>query len=277
MFGYVLADQRLLTEEEKRRYRACYCGLCHSLKARHGQVSRLTLNFDMTFLVLLLSSVYPQEEEGGEARCGFHPVKRHPWMHDRFVDYAADMNVALAYYNCLDDWQDDRSLPRLGEAALFCRGARAAAAAYPRQCGKIAECLGELARLEKLPGNRADETANAFGALLGELFVWDEGDALAPALRRFGEGLGRFIYVMDACLDLPEDLKHRKYNPLTCLAGDDFEPLLTMLIGACAQEFEALPLHRDEGLLRNILYSGVWGKYRAREEKKKKEEAAKHG
>ena len=112
---------------------------------------------------------------------------------------------------------------------------------------------------------------------MGELFVWDEGDALAPALRRFGEGLGRFIYVMDACLDLPEDLKHRKYNPLTCLAGDDFEPLLTMLIGACAQEFEALPLHRDEGLLRNILYSGVWGKYRAREEKKKKEEAAKHG
>ena len=57
MFGYLMAASRLLDEDRQLRYRACYCGLCRSLKERHGQLSRLTLNYDLTFLVLLLSSL----------------------------------------------------------------------------------------------------------------------------------------------------------------------------------------------------------------------------
>ena len=57
MFGYLVADTATLTEAQLQRYKACYCGVCRSLEKRHGQLSRLTLNYDMTFLVLLLSSL----------------------------------------------------------------------------------------------------------------------------------------------------------------------------------------------------------------------------
>ena len=68
MFGYLVAAAEVLDEEQKKRYKACYCGLCRSLKERHGQLSRLTLNYDLTFLVLLLSSLYePPEQSGSNA------------------------------------------------------------------------------------------------------------------------------------------------------------------------------------------------------------------
>ena len=63
MFGYVIANREIMTEEQIERYRAYYCGLCRTLKRRHGAAARFTLNYDMTFLVLLLSSMCEPEEE----------------------------------------------------------------------------------------------------------------------------------------------------------------------------------------------------------------------
>lgn len=44
------------------------------------------------------------------ARCIAHPVEKHFYRENRYFDYAADMNVLLTYYKCLDDWQDERKL-----------------------------------------------------------------------------------------------------------------------------------------------------------------------
>jgi len=81
-----------------------------------------------------------------------------------------------------------------------------------------------------------------------------------------GEALGRFIYLTDALLDLPDDIIKGRYNPLCSRADSnsiqsDFRPILTMMIGECCDAFERLPLTQDLDLLRNILYSGVWTRY----------------
>ena len=65
MFGYLVAEPSLLTEEQFARYRACYCGLCRCIKERHGEAARFALTYDMTFLTLLLSSLYEPEETAG--------------------------------------------------------------------------------------------------------------------------------------------------------------------------------------------------------------------
>lgn len=109
MFGYVVADQGSLNQIQLARYRACYCGLCRAIERRHGQLSRLSLTYDMTFLVLLLDSLYEPQRDDSAARCVAHPVRKQGQRISKYTDYAADMNVALAYYNCLDDWADDRS------------------------------------------------------------------------------------------------------------------------------------------------------------------------
>lgn len=272
MFGYILANVDALTPEQKERYRGCYCGLCRTLKERHGELSRLALNYDMTFLVLLLGSMYEPEESGDSGRCAIHPVKKRSWWRSKYSDYAADMNVALAYYNCLDDWQDERKLLSLAEAKAL-RGAwEKVKTDWPRQCAAIESCLTELSRLEEERSADPDAAANCFGRLMGELFVREE-DSWAEKFRLFGQALGRFIYMMDACVDLDKDKKHGGYNPLLLMGRGDITDgeklmMLKILIGECVIEFEKLPLLQDVDIMRNILYSGVWLQYRLARKKR---------
>ena len=265
MFGYIIADVDSLSSEQMLRYRGCYCGLCRALKRRHGSLSRLTLNFDMTFLVMLLSSMYEPPEEERRGRCFVHPVKERTSWSSHFTDYAADMNVALAYYNCLDDWHDGRKVVRLAEAKMLRGGFERASESWPRQCAAISGCIEELSKIEKRGGEDPDAAANCFGRLMGELFAYYE-DSWEKQFRLFGQALGRFIYMMDACVDLESDIKHGRYNPFAAMGGENLtaqekKGILTMLIGECAVEFEKLPLLQDVDIMRSILYSGVWIQY----------------
>jgi hypothetical protein len=83
--------------------------------------------------------------------------------------------------------------------------------------------------------------------------------------------LGKFIYLVDARIDLADDLKAERYNPLTGLANLDLEPVLTMLLADGAAAAEQLPLKTDKHLIFNILYSGVWLKYQAWKQKREEE------
>ena len=58
MFGYVTVDKPELKVREFYRYKGYYCGLCRSLNEEYGLRGRMTLTYDMTFLVLLLTSLY---------------------------------------------------------------------------------------------------------------------------------------------------------------------------------------------------------------------------
>ena len=268
MFGYVIANPDSLTPEQLARYKSCYCGLCRTLKARHGFVSCLTLTYDMTFLVLLLESMYEPEAETGEERCIAHPVHPHSWSASAVTEYAADMNILLAYQNLMDDWRDEHSYMSRAEAAVFAGRYKEAAARYPEKSRFIEQCLEELSALESRGETDPDAGARCFGRLMGELFVYYPDDTVwSPRLRRFGEELGEFIYIMDAVLDLEGDATHGRYNPLAEYAKgkteEDLHDTLTMLIGECAAVFELLPIVQDADIMRNILYSGVWLRYDA--------------
>ncbi len=261
MFGYVAAVPALLNEQQAARYRGCYCGLCRALRRRRA---RMTLTYDMAFLVLLLSSLYEPAERHGTARCMVHPLRSQSWWQTEFTDYGADMNLALTYYNCMDDWRDERKLSRLFLAGLLRRRFRRTARRWPRQCEAMERCLSRLAAAET-EGALPDAAANCFGALMSELFVVRD-DLWAGILRRFGMALGRFIYMMDAVLDLDDDAVHGRYNPLAQVASDSAlrtepETMLTMLLGTCEAEFDKLPLVQDAALLRSILTQGVWQKF----------------
>ncbi|MCL6458386.1 MAG: DUF5685 family protein [Gorillibacterium sp.] len=263
MFGYITMNPDQLQEAEKERYQAVYCGLCRKLDEQHGKMGRSTLTYDMTFLSMLLSSLYVPEETLGSQRCLVHPATKRPYVTTSITEYAADMNVVLAYYKSLDDWNDDHSLAALGIVKLLEKNKQQVQARWPRQCGIIEDCLKKLGQMEQMDELNPDLPANCFGVLMGELFVQQE-DEWADSLRRMGAALGRFVYIMDASMDLVSDLKHNQYNPLVAQMNTDFTLMLTMLIGECTAEFEKLPLQRDMPILRNILYSGVWAKYKPR-------------
>ena len=76
MFGYVTANKPELKIREFARYKGYYCGLCHTLLENHGRRGQMTLTYDMTFLVILLSSLYEPKEEEMRKRCLIHPAKK---------------------------------------------------------------------------------------------------------------------------------------------------------------------------------------------------------
>ena len=133
MFGYVIPNQAALDDEAKARYRTAYCGLCRRIGALHGLRGRLTLSYDLTFLDLLLSSLYEGESEciAGSGHCPIHPIRKINWRHSGPTDYCADMSVALHYYNAADKWNDDHSLLGLGFEKLLDSPAQTADSAGP--------------------------------------------------------------------------------------------------------------------------------------------------
>ena len=274
MFGFVTASYKELTKEQYDRYGGVYCGICRQIRARASQTARLGLSYDMAFLALLMMSLYEPEESSGPLHCAAHPFRKRDWVDNEFICYAADMNVALAYYKAMDDWADDRKAAARVMAQVFGKTMPRLQEMYPRQCGAIASCIGELSALEKAGCSNPDETANTFGRLMGELLVYRE-DFWSPILRNLGHHLGRFIYLADAAVDYRRDKKKNKYNPYLAMGcGEDWarwEEYLVQAMGRCACEFEKLPLVQDKALLDNILYSGVWMNYRGKSAKVREE------
>lgn len=273
MFGYLVARGELLSQEQLLRYRGCYCGLCRSIGRRYGQSARLTLTYDMTFLVLLFSSLYEPEERRGEGKCLPHPRKARPWWESEASDYAADMNLALAYLKCLDDWADDGNPVALAEAGLLKKSYGEIRECYPRQCAAIERSLETLHALEQERSEDVDAAAGAFGEIMAELLVFRE-DRWAETLRGFGRALGRFIYVMDACMDLDADTLRNRYNPFRRHYrrpdnAQRFRSIMEMLLGECLFYFDKLPLVQDLGIMQNILCAGLWTQFEQKYEKKK--------
>jgi hypothetical protein len=269
MFGFVTANSRELTKEQKDRYSAVYCGICRRIRHQHTNIARLALSYDMAFLALLLMSLYEPEDIWGDQACALHPIRPRPWVDNEYVRYAADMNVALAYYQCMDDWQDERKHTAHAMANHLQKRMPELQSRYPRQCGAIEGCISRLTALENGNCANPDEPANCFGQLMGELLVYRE-DLWAPYLRQIGLSLGRFIYLADAVVDYEKDKRKNRYNPLSEGEREQWEEYLVLAMGRCTEYFEKLPLVQDKALLDHILYSGVWmnfGRQKRQEDK----------
>ena len=83
MFGYVTICEPELKVKDLKKYRAYYCGLCRILKEDYGFMGQMTLTYDMTFAVILLSSLYESQTETQMHRCKVHPVKEAVHAHKR--------------------------------------------------------------------------------------------------------------------------------------------------------------------------------------------------
>ena len=107
MFGYVVMNKPEMKFKDFEMYRSFYCGLCRELRERYGISGQITLTYDMTFVILLLSGLYEPPTKKGTTRCIIHPVQSQTVRKNVITEYAADMNVFLTYYKCVDDWKDD--------------------------------------------------------------------------------------------------------------------------------------------------------------------------
>ena len=275
MFGYMTPDRAELKGKDQDRYRLFYCGLCRDLQQSCGELARATLTYDMTFLGILLSALYEGPAEVRERRCILHPMRKTPVIRNEYTAYAADMNLLVVWHELEDDWIDDRNVANLAASRVLRRAYLRTAEKYPRQVRAIRQYLKALHEEEKTPAASLDLAANLTGTLFAELCCMQE-DLWADELRALGFAWGRLVYLMDAWDDLEKDMKKGSYNPFVLLADkEDREErilqILTVSAAEAARAFERLPILEEVDILRNILYSGVWVKYRSRKAGEKKQ------
>lgn len=149
MFGYVVMNKPEIKFKDFDLYRSFYCGLCRELRDRYGVTGQISLTYDMTFVILLLSGLYEPPTRKGTTRCIIHPVRKQPVRKNAITEYAADMNVFLAYYKCEDDWKDEKKLLSLLYGNLLRGKEKHAEERWRKKVDTIVSLLNELSEMEK--------------------------------------------------------------------------------------------------------------------------------
>lgn len=272
MFGYVRPGTDGLTEADRERFAAVYCGLCRVLGSRYGPAARCILNYDLAFLAVLL---WPRgtAEELRSGRCAVHPVKARSYFPENgALVLAADYSVILTRYQLLDKLSDPgggKAGYRAAERVL--RGASRRAGAYrPAFDASVQEGLARLRSLEAARCPSLDLPADAFASILagaaGEAEDRDRRRVLAELLYQ----LGRWIYLVDAADDLREDFRTGSYNPLlyrygltdgtlTEEARAALAETLDCSVRRVAAAFELIDFSPWGKLIESVAYQGLYG------------------
>ena len=256
MFGYVRPVLARLDEGQRDAYQSAYCGLCHTLGRRHGFLARFTLQYDFTFLAILLTA-----GEGADSplcrRCPAHPLRKpRACLSGGKMEAAADQSIILTWYKLSDDVDDHNAvtgLPYRLVRWLFRRAYRRAAKAQPEFDAQVREGLGRLRQLEEERSPELDRAADAFARILAcASAAYPEGSPIGRTLEELLYHLGRWIYLMDAWDDLEEDKKHGRYNPLDVRfqghAPEEKEYLNTTAVHSA----------RLAGAAANLMDLGIW-------------------
>ena len=218
MFGYVLPSRARLSEEERERFRAVYCGLCHTLGERYGFAARFLLNYDFTFLAILLSG--GEDEACRVRRCAVHPCKGcRAQERTPALDEAADRSVVLAWWQIQDHITDHGFWGSLKYrfAAFFLRGAyRRAGTRLPKFDAAVRGHLRALAEIEAGCCASIDRAAEPFAALMADVAADVPDERRRRVLEQILYQLGRWIYLIDAADDFARDARSGNYNPLRC-------------------------------------------------------------
>lgn len=281
MFGYVRTNKMELKHREILAYKGYYCGICMTLKKEYGNLSRLSLNYDTTFLQIILTSLYEPQDYAQMMRCISHPHKKEAVITNEISKYCSAMNIILTYYKLKDDVEDDNSI-KAKMLMLLIKGAfEKARDQYPQKEAAVRTHLEELFKLEKNECQDIEEVANTFGYIMAEMFAYKD-DVFCKNMYQAGFYIGKYIYIVDAFEDLEEDIKSKKYNPFTqriendlktdgrtleqleegaCIHSEEFKAeikqQLFFLLSCASEEIDRLPLIRNKGIIDNILFSGI--------------------
>lgn len=270
MFGYVLPAADALSPADKETFQAAYCGLCHTLGRRYGLAGRMILNYDFTFLAMLLEKTPWQS---CRSRCVAHPFRRRTCRcGSGAMDTAADMSIVLAWWQLQDGIADHGFFAGLKyrAAALFLR--RAYRRAQKRQPAFDAATRAQLRELAALEAERCpslDRPADTFARLLQSAAAAEEDPIRRRVLEQLLYHLGRWIYLIDAADDLAKDTAAGSYNPLPLrygLTGGVLDEgsrgalarTLDASVRAMAAAFELADFGSYQGVVRNVVYMGLY-------------------
>ena len=283
MFGYVTPLKAEMKVKDFARFKCYYCGLCCHIKKEFGNIPRMSLNYDMTFLGLLLDALNPEKLEVSTHRCSLHPTeKKIVIATNKALSYAAAMNISLFYYKLLDDVHDDKNFKSKFFSVVLSPYKRKFGTSIIKINNDIKQCLNNLSILEDNKSfTSIDEICDPFSNLVGIILrdypykLINDCKELRITLYTLGYSIGKWIYLIDALDDLKSDMEKEKFNPINFLYNKDsltydkfiefIKPKIEFTIlncgYSCKENLEKLQLNRNKDILYNIIELGLMDKY----------------
>lgn len=251
-----------LTLRQLSQYRAWYCGLCKALRDTYGQLPRLVLGYDCTFLALLLAGLEGNVPPCKLGVCGYKPFRkeRNVAQPCAALDFASDINILLFWFKLEDNWRDERKIFSLLARATLYFAAKKAKLRQPTAAAAINESLAALTAAEKENEASIDKAADYFALLLSKIVCGYPNlpKGQEKALSWLCYNLGRWIYLADAWEDRFENKKSGAYNVF--LQANTSKEQAAFLLYASLFEvekaYDLLDLKANCGLLNNIVYQG---------------------
>lgn len=274
MFGYVIPCKMELKIKDYEKVKAYYCGLCRAIKYNFGNMPRITINYDMTFLAIFLDALDSHKNEYIHSNCILHPFKKRNFIvNNSPLEYASFINVILAYHKLLDDIDDDNSFKSKIFSVLLKGYLKKIPTQYIKTKDHIVKKLEKLYSLEK-SGNveNLDELSHPFGELTAHSILdYYNDEKYQENLYYLGYNLGKWIYIMDAFDDLEKDLNHNKFNGINAVLNKDNLPynefresvesrinfILTSYARECSEILNSLPIEKNDEILYNIFNYGL--------------------
>lgn len=268
MFGYVMPLKEELKIKEYDIFRSYYCSLCCDI-GKKSYISKMTLTYDMTFLAILLSSIFKDTEEAYKAFCPFKMKKVLKINTNEYIDYAADMNIILSNRKLIDNYLDDKNYFYLILSKII--NTRKLSELAKHKINSIDNELSNIAQLEKDKCSNIDEIGNCFGRLTAEIFTVDEG-SIGKILNVLGFNIGKWIYTIDAFDDLIDDINKKRYNPFIYAfsynekqtidfkksISENVEFTLIRCLDEISKAFELLEIKKNKSIIDNVIYLGIY-------------------
>lgn len=283
MFGYILPDKPNLYMKDYTLYRAFYCGLCHQIGRCQGQCMRLGVNYDVTFLSILMWGLSREEPPLKMRACILNPLKKKPTVgENETLEKMAYLNALLLDFKCRDDIQDGGRRGKKVLRALMKGKVKKARAALPKVAAVLDRAFGEQCTVESKRPASWHVAADPFGQAMQEIIRDLAGEYYIGELGMLGYLLGQYVYLLDAIDDYDRDVKKKQYNPLverfhckdkkSLLAEHEGElrKEVEQTIAMVKENYQRIPVFATEGIITNTLWMGLMARYRQLTEENEK-------
>lgn len=275
MFGYVYINKPELKIKDYEAYRGVYCSLCKTLGKNYSVFARFILNYDCTFLSLLVMARSGECPGFKSGRCPFNPMKKcsYTLKAQDALDKGAALMVITSYYKLLDSIHDSGILKKVGCTLIrpfFLSWHKKAKKNFPQYEEIVREMFLSQLEAEKSAEVCLDMAAEPTAKMLRDIMKLEaKSESEEKVFSQFGYHLGRWIYLMDAANDIEDDSKSGNFNPFLIKFGEkgkvDLKEVDAVISQSCyllTKAYELIDKTRFADILDNIIYSGLPQKQR---------------
>ena len=285
MFGYITPLYNELKLGDYYYFKSYYCGLCNTIKENFGNLPRLTLNYDLTFIGFPLDGLSNEPINTKSIHCLKHlTTKTIICQPTNALNYISAVNIIISTLKLKDDIVDDGSIKGRLFYTLFIPADKKAKNHLKSLFSIIDENMTILSEYEKnLNFTSLDEVCHPFSVIIASILSLypysfpDDNAKIRETLYNLGYSIGKWIYLMDALDDWHDDLDNDKFNPLNTIYNGNsipFEDIINLVIedidfiifsclNNCSEYIKALPFKKHYPIIENVIDLGMPKSYYA--------------